>query len=314
MNDQYATMSVMPRLRTIAVIVVPIALAIGMSLLADSGAAEQASATVLVNDVLTAPLKEAVVEMRLVEPGLLRDTALGGKQLTISIAKKDMGRQIALQSGTFEKVGTAMTGFDGRAFLRFTPRIDGNFALRVEYHGNEGRRTVEAAALFASWERRRPIIFVEAAALMGKQPDSVPLLPGVKLPVAVAALTTPIGGAVQQLERLTRFYFYAVYVVRSPGIDPQEFRAWLTQHDFPPGLTRVIAPGPEALRALLEEFRERGFKNIKGGVGRRRDFAEVFASERRTTVILAETGKDDEFPRKTKWATDWLMVRKHLQG
>ncbi len=290
------------------------ALALGTSLTTDSGAAEQATAKVVVTDVLTAPLKEAVVEIHLIEPGLLKDTALGGEQLTISVAKKDMGRKIDLESGTFETVGTALTGFDGRAFLRFTPRIDGHFALRVEYKHDKDKGTATGAAILASWERRRPIIFVEAAALMKQQDDPVQVLPGIKLPIATDALTDPTGDAAHQLERLTRFYFYAVYVVRSPGIDLQAFRSWLREHQFPPGLTRVIKPGTEALRALLEELREEGFKNIKGGVGRSRDFADLFASERRTAVVLSESGKDEAFPRKTKWATDWLQVRKHLQG
>ncbi len=290
------------------------ALAFGMSLTTDGGAAEQATAKVVVSDVLTAPLKEAVVKVHLFEPGLLKDRALGGKQLTVSVAKKDMGRKVDLESGTFETVGTAMTGFDGRAFLRFTPRIDGHFALRVEYQADKDKDTAKGTAVFASWERRRPIIFVEAAALMKQQDDPVSVLPGVRLPIATEVLTDPTADAAHQLERLTRFYFYAVYVVRAPGINVQAFRSWLIDHKFPPGLTRVIKPGQEALRALLEEFREEGFENIKGGVGRRRDFADLFASERRATVILSESGKDDAFPRKTKWAADWLEVRKHLQG
>lgn len=296
------------------VIVFAVALALAMSLTMDGGAAEQATAKLIVADVLTAPLKEAVIQMRLIEPGLLQDRALGGEQLTISVGKKDMGRQLDLGSETFEKVGTALTGFDGRAFLRFTPRLDGQFALRVEYQGGRGGSAVQGAALLASWERRRPIIFVEAAALMEREAAPSPVLPGLKVPIGTHALTAPAPDAAHQLERLTRFYFHAVFVVRSPSIEAQDFRAWLAEHKFPPGLTRVIDPGQEALRALIEQFREQGFKNIKGGVGRSRDFADLFASERRTAVILLESGKDEAFPRKTKWATDWLQVRKHLQG
>lgn len=291
-----------------------VALAIVAALARDSAAAEQATAELVVADVLTAPLKEGVVRMRLVEPGLLRDRALGGKQVTVSVGKKDMGRQLDLTGGTFEEVGTAMTGFDGRAFVRFTPRIDGHFALRVEYQDGKGQAAARGGALLASWERRRPIIFVEAAALMAPEADALPLLPGVKLPLATAGLGEPMPDAAHQLERLTRLYFYAVYVVRSASVDVQRFRAWLTEHQFPPGLTRVIEPGQEALRDLLETFRGEGFRNIKGGVGRRRDFADVFASQRLTTVIVAESGEDDAFPRKTKWAADWLGVRKHMQG
>lgn len=303
-------------LQTWVVIGLGVSLAIVTALMGDGGAAERATAKLVVTDVLTAPLKEAVVRMRLIEPGLLQDSPLGGKKVTVSVGKRDMGRQLDLRGGTFEEVGTALTGFDGRAFLRFTPRIDGHFSLRVEYQGGKGKRAVQGGALLASWERRRPILFVEAAALMAPRADGVPLplLPGVKLPLATEALGKPMSDAAHQLERLTRLYFYAVYVVRSASVDVEGFRTWLAEHKFPPGLTRVIKPGQEALRGLLEEFRAEGFRNIKGGVGRRRDFADVFASQRLTTVILAESGSDDAFPRKTKWAADWLEVRKHMQG
>lgn len=314
MIDEHRQTGAMKRLPMWVVVVLASAFPIGMGVTTDSRAAEQSTAKVIVTDVLTAPLKEAVVQIRLIEPGLLRDTALGGKQLTISVTMKDMGRRIDPSSGTFEPVGTAMTGFDGRAFFRYTPRIDGHFALRVEYREGKDKSAAQGTALLASWERRRPIIFVEAATLMKQQGDPLQVLPGVKLPIAMDALTEPTPDAAHQLERLTRFYFYAVYVVRSPGINVHDFRAWLTKHEFPPGLTRVINPGQEALRALIEEFREQGFKNIKGGIGRRRDFADLFASQRLTTVIFSESGQDDEYPRKTKWATDWLEVRKHLQG
>ena len=64
---------------------------------------------------------------------------------------------------------------------------------------------------------------------------------------------------------------------------------------------------------FLEEFAERGFDNIGAGVGRTRDFAEICAERRIKVVILTTNGDDRGYPTKTKWAKDWLEVRKQIQ-
>lgn len=281
---------------------------------ASAGAAEKHAATLVVQDVLAAPLKEITIEARLFEPGILRDQPLGGEVIEFFLGKHELPRRLGDSERDERRLGQALTGGDGKAYLQYTPRHDGHFRVRAEFPGSPRAAKAQASAVLASWERRRPILFVEADALMEPRAGSVQVFPGLKLPAGGGTLTEPADEAAAQLERLTRFYFYAVYVVRAPGIELDGFRAWLAEHRFPPGLIRIIGPGEEALEALLERFAQQGFDNIKGGVGRSRDFAEFFASRRRAVVVLSEAGEGGEFPRKTKWAKDWLEVRKLLQG
>jgi hypothetical protein len=123
--------------------------------------------------------------------------------------------------------------------------------------------------------------------------------------------------AVDELNKLTRFYYNVIYVVpteddRSGGFSANEqIRAWLRAHKFPPGHILVLSGGPDALGTQLDELHTAGWKTLKVGIGRSSAFAEAFLQRRLEAVIVPEPTKG-EVPRKAKVAKDWKEVRKKL--
>jgi hypothetical protein len=102
--------------------------------------AEKVTAKLFVPDALTRPDRSVKLEARLVQAGLFAQAGLGGEQIEFLVGGK--------------KVGTALTGGDGRAFLEYTPRMRGNLSLVV--------RVVESPRV-ASVERigrSRNVVFV----------------------------------------------------------------------------------------------------------------------------------------------------------
>ncbi|MBI4400969.1 MAG: hypothetical protein HY581_05000, partial [Nitrospirae bacterium] len=63
---------------------------------------------------------------------------------------------------------------------------------------------------------------------------------------------------------------------------------------------------------LIDTMRTEGWDNLKAGIGRTREFAEVLDEHRMTVVIVPEPDRG-EFPKKTQMAKDWQEVRKKLQ-
>ncbi len=262
-------------------------------------AAEKVPTRLMVKDALTMPKKAVMLEAKLVEPGLLGETALGGERVEFFVGGV--------------RAGTAMTGADGRAFLEFTTRMRGNQIIRVTLTGSPRVDDTEATGNFFSWERRRPILLVELAALVeeGKLRGGFPALP---LPMNLKSLPPPLSGAVTNLDKLTKYYFNVVFLSRTGNVELDTLVRWLKEHKFSPGMPVVVKPGKKSLGAILEDFQEKGFTNIKGGIGRTREYADTFAERRLTVVILSEDGQDRNYPRKTTWAKDWLEVRRKIQG
>ena len=129
-------------------------------------AAGKVAGTLSLRDALTAPGRPVMIEARLVRAGLLGQTGLGGEQLEFTVEGK--------------KAGTAMTGGDGRAFLEYTPRRAGHYAVKVRLPLSQRVESPEASATMACWERRRPILLVEFAALTEETkapPSPLPSLP-----------------------------------------------------------------------------------------------------------------------------------------
>ncbi len=272
---------------------------LGCGVGAVSSAADKVAGKLVVKDILTMPGKPVMLEARLVEPGILRDRLLGGIPLEFFVGGV--------------KVGSPMTGGDGRARQEFTTRMRGNQVIRVRVAENTRVQETEATGNLASWERRKPILFVELAALVeeGTVPVGLPALP---LQLGMTSLPAPLQGAAKNLAKLTQYYFNVVYLSRTGSVDLESVREWLQEHEFPQGVPRILKPGKDALVATVEEFKEGAFPNIKGGIGRTRDFAETFAEQRIKVVILSADGEDRDYPRKTHWAKDWLEVRKEIQG
>jgi hypothetical protein len=258
-------------------------------------AAEKVPARVSVPDALTLPDRPVKLEARAVQDGLLARAGLGGEQLEFLVGGK--------------KVGTAMTGGDGRGFFEYTPRMRGNLRMAVRLVESPRVASAEGEGTLFSWERRRPILLVEAVSLIEEKAPIVPFpsLPGgTPLPVS----PTPAPDAADELKRLTDFYFNVIYVTtHSDTGESDETRQWLRRHRFPPGPVVAIRPGDGAITAMIDGLRVDGWDNVKAGIGRTREFAEALVGLRLDVVIVPELERES-LPKKAQAAKSWKEVRK----
>lgn len=260
-----------------------------------ASAAEKVTATLFVPDALTRPDRPVKLEARVLEDALLVRSGLGGEQLEFLVGGK--------------RVGTSMTGGDGRGFLEYTPRMRGNLRLTVRLMESPRVASAEGEGTLFSWERRRPILLVETAGLIEEKTPGVriPSLPGVP---ALSVSPTPAPGAPDELKRLTEFYFNVMYVTQHADTgDADAMRQWLWQHRFPPGPLVAVRPGQEAITAMIDGLRADGWDNVKAGIGRTRDFAEALGAMRLDVVIVSEA-EPGPLPKKAQTVTSWKEVRK----
>jgi len=194
-------------------------------------------------------------------------------------------------------LATAVTDEQGMAALQFVPTRRGSQQLVVRT-ASESDVTAMAAATVAVWERRMPILTVEVAALHD--------------PVS----GEPSSDAADELRKVTQFYYNVVYVAVEPGDAERKLaasdrtRRWLAEHGFPVGYVLVSA-SPEAFGPKLDELRSAGWTTIKIGIGRTKQFAEVFVQRRLDAVMVPEPPKG-EAPRKARVAKNWKDVRRQL--
>ncbi len=258
-----------------------------------------------VRDVLILPGQPARIEAVLSKRGLLRmQQGLDGEQLELIVEGKSVAK--------------AMTGGDGRAFLDYTPKTRGNHEITVQLAPNSRVASPDAKALLGAWERRRPILLVEVAALMQLEKPSPLPVPSMPIPLGQRKDAAPALDAADELKRLTQFFYNVVYVswtprdTRDPFSDGQkDVREWLAQHKFPSGLSMAVSPGEQALAAKIDQLRADGWTNVKAGIGKSRAFAEVLVAHRMDVVIVPEPDKG-ELPKKAKAVKEWKDVRKKL--
>jgi hypothetical protein len=167
------------------------------------------------------------------------------------------------------------------------------------------------ARLFV-WERRRPILVVEMAALL--RPTEGGGVPG--LPFGKSENSGPLPDAADELSRLTQYYYNVVYLLlvdqASANITSLEAaRGWLSDHTFPPGYVITASGGSSGVGAAIDRFKQDGWTTLRSGVGRSLSFAEAFLERRLDVVLVPEPAKGD-VPRKAKVAKDWKDVRKQL--
>ena len=262
-------------------------------------AAEKIDGELSVRDVLVLPGQPAQIEAILTTRSLLgTPLGLGGEQLELVIEGKPVAR--------------AMTGGDGRAFLGYTTKLRGNHEITVKLAANTRVASADAKAVLGAWERRRPILIVELAAMM--QPVKSSPLP---IPLSRPEDPSPAPDAAEELSRLTQFFYNVMYVSWSPG-DAQDsagmgedVREWLARHKFPRGLSVTVKPGKRGLGEKIDQLRTDGWKNVKAGIGRSRAFAEVLVEHRMDVVIVPEPERG-ELPKKAKTVKEWKDVRKKL--
>jgi hypothetical protein len=263
-------------------------------------AAEKISVALTVHDSLTSPNQPATIEATLIGKSLLTETPLGGEPIELLVA------------GTV--VATAMTGSDGRAILSYVPKAKGSVPFTVRVGAASKISVAEAVANLSVWERRGPIMAVEVASLMeaSTAQGSTATLPGKD-----REGRQPMPDAASELAKLTQFYYNLLYVVAedkavgASDVVNAQTRLWLTDQKFPVGHIVVVPSDPEAFGAKLDELRAAGWKTLKIGVGRTKDFAEAFLQRRLDAVMVPEPAKG-EAPRKAKVAKEWKDVRKKL--
>jgi hypothetical protein len=207
-----------------------------------------------------------------------------------------------------------MTGGDGRAFFQYTPSKLGTFRVKVTVGDSPRVANAEGSGILAVWERRRPILLAEGAALLAsEETGSTPSLP---LPVPLSVtVDKPAAHAAEELERLSRFYYHLLYLVPPGGSAlkrVRQFREWLDEHKFPQGVVLSADLDVDGVRSLLERLRADGWENIKSGVGTTAAFAEALVSERLTVVVINEDDKV-KLPRKARRVKEWKDARKRLQ-
>jgi len=257
---------------------------------------EKVTAKVFVPDALTRPDRPVKLEARLVQSGLFAHAGPGGEQLEFLVGGK--------------KVGTALTGGDGRGFFEYTPRMRGNLSLTVRLVESPRVAAGEGTGTLFSWERRRPILLVESISVM--QSTKVPIVPlpplaaGKILPLSL----TPEPDAADELKRLTEFYFNIIYITKQPGTgEAEDLRQWLHQHRFPPGPIVAIQNGEGALSAMIQGLRADGWDNVKAGIGRTREFADVLVTQRLDVVIVPDA-VPGPLPKRAQMVKSWKEVRK----
>lgn len=274
-------------------------------ILAGSGAqaAEKIEGQLSVKDVLVLPGQPARIEATLARTGLLgKQQGLGGEQLELLVGGKSVAR--------------AMTGGDGRAFLEYTPKVRGNHEVTVRLMPNHRVESPEAKATLGAWERRRPILLVEVAAVM--QPEKASPLPVPSMPIQLGerADPEPAPDSADELKRLAQFFYNVIYLSWSPREagslgDFPDMREWLARHKFPGGLWMTVSPGERALGTKIDQLRADGWTNVKAGIGRSRAFAQVLIAHRVDVVIVSLPDKGD-LPKKAKAVKEWKDVRKKL--
>jgi hypothetical protein len=260
-------------------------------------AADKINAKLSVPDALTVPDRAVQLEGRLTRDNLLTRTGVGGELIEFLVGGK--------------KVGTSMTGGDGRGFFQYTPRMRGNLTLTVRLADSPRVATAEGTATLFSWERRRPILLVEVVALI--EDAGAPLVPLSSLAgdKTLPLSPTPTPDAAAELKRLSEFYFNVLYIARSQSeaADSDATRHWLREHRFPPGPIIFVPDKEEALKSKIDELRAQGWDNLKAGIGRSKAFAEVLVAERLDVVIVPATERG-VLPKKAQLASTWKEVRK----
>ena len=259
---------------------------------------EKSSVSLFVKDALTAPGQPVTIEAKLVEKRVLTSMPRGGEPLELVIEG--------------QVVATTMTGVDGRGFLTYLPKKQALVPIEVRVGDSPRVQSTTAQANLAVWEKRQPILLVELSALVDEvAPGRAP-----SIGVGLSSERQAIPEASDELAKLTQFYYRIIYVVTVPagGDGAQvsaEVRTWLKTKKFPMGYVMAISPDTKVLGTKLDEFHAAGWKTVKVGVGRSKDFAEVFLQRRLDAIMVPEPSKGD-VPRKAKVAKDWKEVRKKL--
>lgn len=260
-------------------------------------AADKTAGQLTVRDALGMPGKPLRIEARLAKEGLLNRMGLGGEQLELLLGE--------------EKIGQAMTGGDGRAFFEQVCRHRGSRTMTVRLAGKARVDSPEAVGTMACWEKRRPVLLVDLAALVKPRPSGFPG-PALSLPLEPSR-PEPESDAAEELKRLTEYFFNVAYL-NWPETEEASagWPAWLREQHFPTGPVIEVERGPAGLEALLDRLKSEGWENVKSGIGRTKAFAETLVNRRLEVVVVP--AREETWPRRARVAKDWKEVRKKLRS
>ncbi len=267
---------------------------------ATSEAADKTAGVLSVRDALTLPNHSVRIEAQLNGKASTGGQPLGGVVLHLRIDGKEMS--------------TGKTNDAGQASFDYLPKMRGTNVISVSVDEAAPIVAEKNDATLCVWERRRPILVVELAALIQPTLTSTTSAASSSPPATGEGAPAPVSEAADELSRLTRYYYNVVYVpggeswsMRNESIG--QVRRWLESHKFPPGF--VAAPSSGGLSAILDTFKQNGWTTMKSGIGRTKGFAETLLQHRMEVVVVPELPKG-ELPRKAKAAKDWKEVRKKL--
>ena len=264
----------------------------GWTMAGTSEAAGKVQGILTVHDALTLPNHSVRIEAQ-----------LGGKVPGGSFPWGGVGLHLSIDG---KPVAMAKTNESGHASFDYLAKMRGTYAVTVSVDDAASVAADNSDATLCVWERRRPIILVELAALI--QPVT-----SASTGTAAESSLQPLSDAADELSRLTQYYYNVVYVTGGEQ-PPSEIaaignvRRWLESHKFPPGF---VAPPSEGLGATLETFKQGGWATMKTGIVRTRSSAEMLLQHRFEVVVVPELPKG-EMPRKAKAAKEWKDVRKKL--
>jgi len=207
-------------------------------------------------------------------------------------------------------VGQANTDAQGWARLDFAPSMRGNLSIVVKVVTQSKADAIEGKGVLLSWERRRPILLIDLAVVAEElvtepPPPELYQDPGMSLGEAHPAAAAELG-------KLAEFYYNLVYLDLTGRGRLESIQTWLRDHQFPPGMVRILPQKATALTDLLHDLKAEGWEKVSGGIGRTADFAEVLVQNRLQTVILPPPDIQERFPRRAIILNDWSRVRRYL--
>ncbi|MCA9498475.1 MAG: hypothetical protein KC588_04690 [Nitrospira sp.] len=255
------------------------------------------AANLSVTDVLTSPGKPIQLQARLTNPEAEGEIGFPDQPLEFIVHGRTVGR-----ANTDEK---------GWARLDFAPSMRGNLPIIVKVVTPSKVDAIEGKGVLLSWERRRPILLIDLAVLVEGElvtdppPPELYKDPGLRLGDAHPA-------AAAELSKLAEFYYNLVYLDLTGQGHLEDIQDWVREHQFPPGMIRIIPKTPTALTELIQDLKKEGWEKVSGGIGRTADFAEVLVQNRLQTVILPLPQTKGGFPRRAIVLSDWSRVRRHL--
>lgn len=238
-------------------------------------------------------------------------------QLLARLTNPDSDGEIGLPDQTLEfivhgrNVGQAITDAQGWARLDFAPSMRGNLPILVRVVTPSKAEAIEGKGVLLSWERRRPILLIDLAVLLAGEVVTDPppveryedfgLILGDAHPAAAA-----------ELGKLAEFYYNLVYLDLTGRGHLEDIQNWLREHQFSPGMIRILPKTPMALTELIHDLKTEGWEKVSGGIGRTADFAEVLVQNRLQVVIVPLPETQGRFPRRAIVLNDWSRVRRHL--